>query len=86
MQKENALVYLNPAINSSKISFTLQQTSEVHIKSINTKGEIVSITYNDSLSIGSYAFPIALTKASSGLYYVVLQTGNKSTNVNLIEL
>ena len=83
---ERILAYPNPAHTTTTVSFSLERSSVVSIRLINTKGEIVLAVYSGSLEKGNHHFAIDLSKLTAGMYTVTLQTGNQIKNIKLLKL
>lgn len=74
----------NPVADNCNVSFTLNQSSEVEIKLIGNNGALIQMIKNkEVLQNGNYTVVIDLSKFTSGLYAIVLET---STGRDLLKI
>lgn len=79
----SVLIYPNPAANNFSLSYTLSNSMDVSIKIIDVLGREISILENSKQQSGQYKKEINIDLLS-GVYNVVLKTGNTLTNKKLI--
>lgn len=80
----NTSVYPNPAKSISIVTFNLKDISEVHAWLTNTSGQQVLSIYNGTLNKGTQTLPVDVSKLPSGIYYVIIKTGNTSQTIKLL--
>ncbi len=68
--------YPNPFNPSTSIEFFLPQSSDTDLKIINILGQEIKTLYKGFLSQGNYKFNFDGAGYSSGIYFVILNTGN----------
>ena len=68
--------YPNPFNPSTKIDFTLPQTTDVTLRVYNVLGQQVKTLVNERMSAGSHSARFDATGLSSGMYFYRLQAGD----------
>ena len=68
--------YPNPFNPSTNIEFFLPQSNEADLRIVNILGEEIKTLYKGLLSPGNYKFKFDAGNYSSGIYFVILNTGN----------
>ena len=71
------LVYPNPTKNSSLISFSLIEKSNVKIEITDVSGKVVHSKYFHNSNQGQYAIEINVTDLNNGLYFVNLHANGE---------
>lgn len=71
------LVYPNPTKNSSLISFSLIEKSNVKIEITDVSGKVVHSQYFHNSNQGQYAIEINVTDLNNGLYFVNLHANGE---------
>ncbi len=81
-----ALVYPNPVKNTATISFSLEESTAVHVSIINMQGQTLSTIYNGYLNKGNQTLRANVSGLPSGTYNVLIQAGSKSSYIKLVKL
>lgn len=68
--------YPNPFNPSTKIQFSLPQTSFVTLEVFNLLGKSVDVLVSEELNAGTYNYNWDATSQTSGIYFYKLQAGN----------
>ena len=76
-------VFPNPAVKSTKITYTLVTTTEVTIDVMNVLGEKVSTVSFGKLSAGKQEYEINLESFSVGSYLIKLTAGEANESVKI---
>ncbi|RMG27682.1 MAG: T9SS C-terminal target domain-containing protein [Bacteroidetes bacterium] len=78
MQDFNIRSFPNPFKGSTTIAYTLPQTATVNVFVRNTLGQVVGKVVNgQQQAAGSYEYPFQAGQLAAGVYYLVLQAGEK---------
>jgi len=84
-KKINLTLYPNPAKNNlSTLSFDLENSEIVRIDVLNNLGQRVQTTYSGSLAQGNHKISIKTTDLKTGIYFVLVQVGEKTTTQKLV--
>ena len=84
-QEGNLVIYPNPLTNTSKISFTLNQSETVHYQITNTVGQIVSEVHLGTMSSGNQSVDLSTDILPEGIYIVSLFMGDRITSIKIIK-
>eukprot|EP01133_Synstelium_polycarpum_P014718 gene14718-17395_t len=76
------IVFPNPAVNQTKLEFDLIADSRVNIQLVNNAGQTIRNIAIDMLA-GKINYPLSLGGLAAGLYYVVVQAGNRNYSEKL---
>lgn len=76
--------YPNPFNPSTKITFTVPQSSHIKLAVFNTLGEKITDLVNEIKSPGSYTVDFSSTNLSSGIYLYKLETEGQSITRKMI--
>lgn len=68
-------VFPNPANSSSKISYSLESSSDVKIELFNLMGEKTKLIFSGNQSAGEHTLDVDCAKLSNGIYFVKLAAG-----------
>ena len=82
-QQVNFNIYPNPAQSKSHVVFTLKEKNNVLLKIYDFTGRIVSSMEEKNLQAGEYQYDVDASLAS-GVYYVNLTVGDKSSVKKLV--
>ena len=74
----NLSIYPNPCVNSTYISFFLDENKDVTVEIFNTLGELVYTDDKGSLNSGNNKFEVNTNKLSKGIYVVNLNVGSST--------
>jgi hypothetical protein len=84
--KEQILAYPNPFKNGITIDFVLNEKYEVYTELFTMDGRLVYSNRAGLLNAGIYTLPIApKAQLNSGIYLLVLHTGNKTRTVKVVK-
>lgn len=78
--------YPNPFNPSTKISFSLTETSEIKLSVFNQKGEIVKTIHDGKLDKGNHNFDFNGSELTSGIYFYKLETEKGTSMKKMIML
>lgn len=79
----NLVVYPNPAANTAYLKFELTKSSEVHIRILNTMGQVVQTLAPALMDAGKNEIELSLASFAAGLYFVELQNGEGKQMIRL---
>lgn len=74
----------NPFISSAQLKYQLEESSNVSIKLINTQGEEVDKIFEGFKNAGEYELEINRNNLGGGIYFVVINYGNKRSVQKII--
>ncbi|MFI1745468.1 LamG-like jellyroll fold domain-containing protein [Thalassobellus sediminis] len=74
----------NPISSSSLVTYQLDEPGKVSIKIINILGKEVATIFNDFKNIGSHKLDINSNNLNSGMYFLVINSGNKTSVQKII--
>lgn len=74
----------NPVQNSSKITFSLQESSSISLRVVNSLGQVVNVLANGALNSGKYSVDFDATELPAGMYYYTLTAGTHSLTRSLV--
>lgn len=77
------IVYPNPATGSTNLEFDLLKSGAINLQLVNNAGQTIR-NFSVNLLAGKIKYPILLSGLPSGLYYVVLKTGNQQYSEKLV--
>ncbi|MDD5528581.1 MAG: S8 family peptidase [bacterium] len=80
-------IFPNPATKALSIKFAVPASQNVSLKIYNTAGRLVKTVFDEVKTAGTYNPIINMTGMNSGIYFVLLKTGNHtiSKKVTLIK-
>jgi hypothetical protein len=78
--------YPNPFNPDTEISFTLKEDSFTNLSVYNTLGEKISTLVNEFINAGKKSIKYNASGLSSGIYYYVLTTDQKSISRKMVLL
>ena len=79
--QENQLkgqLFPNPIISFGHLKYQLEESSKVSIKMFNIHGEEVANIFEGFKNAGSHELEINRNHLNAGIYFVVIESGNKS--------
>ncbi|MFA5033095.1 MAG: S8/S53 family peptidase [bacterium] len=87
LRSPNLGIFPNPATKVLSVKFTIPASQNVSLKIYNTAGRLVKTIFDEVKTAGSYNPTINMTEMNSGIYFVLLKTGNNtiSKKVTLIK-
>ncbi|HEY5124582.1 MAG TPA: T9SS type A sorting domain-containing protein, partial [Ignavibacteria bacterium] len=77
--------YPNPFNNSTKIKFSIQETTNIKLTIYNNLGKEVFVLFNNILSNGSYELLFVASSLASGVYYYKFEVTNPNNNLKYSE-
>jgi Secretion system C-terminal sorting domain len=77
-------LFPNPAGKLSSLTFTLKEISKVNIEVYDMTGQKVSDVFSGTLSAGVNTIPVSTAKLPNGIYFVKINTADKSQVVRFI--
>jgi hypothetical protein len=80
---QSFIVYPNPATGSTNLEFDLIRDETVAIQLVNNAGQTIR-SISVKLLAGKIKYPLAINGVSSGLYYVLLKSGNRIFSEKLV--
>ena len=78
--------YPNPFNSSTTLSYYIPSTADVRISLYNTLGELTKVLFNDNLNSGYHKLVINAAGLVSGVYFIVLNTGDIQLVSKIIHL
>ena len=69
--------YPNPFNSTTEIAFSISKKMHINLKVYNGQGQIVETLVDEKLAAGSYGFSFIAQNLPAGIYYYILQSGNK---------
>jgi len=80
-------IYPNPVSDETKLEFTLDRVCPVSIYIVNSSGQqIKTIQKSTELMGGPYSYNLDIEELPNGVYYLLLNAGNRTFNRKLIHL
>lgn len=76
----------NPFSNSTNITFNLKNKEQVSLRVYNSSGSLVSVLIDAPMNQGNHAVNWYSENRKAGLYYLVLNTGNKSEVIKMLRV
>ncbi|MNY55857.1 hypothetical protein D3C86_1918700 [compost metagenome] len=77
------ILYPNPAIGQTRLEFDLLMDSRVNIQLVNNAGQTLR-NVGLNMYAGKISYSLPLNGFGSGLYYVVVNAGNKNYTEKLV--
>jgi photosystem II stability/assembly factor-like uncharacterized protein len=81
----NITVYPNPTNGTAKINYALSDNGRVIIELYDVLGQLVSSVMDESVSAGTYTYPIDLNKLNSGIYFLKSTIGGQIKTTKIIK-
>ncbi len=77
-------IYPNPTTGEAKISYNLDNASNVSVKVVDITGKVVYTVANENKAAGKHTLNIDATSFNSGVYYVTISTNESQVTKKLI--
>ncbi len=74
----------NPAINNSKITFSLEKAATIKTELFNIEGKMIKNIFEGKLPQGENSLPLNLATLRAGIYFAKLTIGDKNKVVRLV--
>lgn len=81
---KNIKLFPNPATQTSTLNFSLAEKTNVRISIFNVLGEALIVSNLGVKTAGNHNFEINTSELSKGIYFVKLESDEKSTNSKLV--